>query len=171
MQKRSTLTYPIGTWDVSRVTNMQVMFSGAEAFNVDISKWDMSQVADMTYTFFGVTSFDQTLCGKAWVHSKATQTAMFDGSPGSICGFCSTGIISFLPSHPNSNQPSHIIWYHTRTKPGLVVLGYVMSMYARVYSAYSSPPPSRLRSPSPSCLRLPTCTALEDIGFTTAGVL
>ena len=35
--------------------------------------------------FFQATSFKRTLCGAAWVNSKAAKDYMFDGSPGSIC--------------------------------------------------------------------------------------
>ena len=50
---------PIGEWDVSRVTSMDGMFRDAE-------------------------SFDQKLCGDAWVNSIASKTDMFAGSSGSI---------------------------------------------------------------------------------------
>ena len=86
----------ISKWDVSRVTNMQAMFSSAKSFNIDITKWDVSKVTDMGYMFNGAKSFNQTLCGEAWVSSKATRTAMFDGSLGSICGLCSIHIIFIL---------------------------------------------------------------------------
>ena len=33
---------PIGSWNVSRVTNMEKMFNNARSFNGDISKWDVS---------------------------------------------------------------------------------------------------------------------------------
>ena len=33
--------------DVSRVTDMNSMFSDAKAFNRDLSKWDVSRVEDM----------------------------------------------------------------------------------------------------------------------------
>ena len=31
---------PIGDWDVSKVTDMSMMFYRAELFDQDISKWD-----------------------------------------------------------------------------------------------------------------------------------
>jgi surface protein len=40
----------IGRWDVSNVTNMRSMFSGAP-YNPDISNWDVSNVIDMSYMF------------------------------------------------------------------------------------------------------------------------
>lgn len=49
----------ISTWDVSSVTDMTGMFSGA-SFNGDISKWDVSSVTDMTQMFSGV-SFNQNI--------------------------------------------------------------------------------------------------------------
>merc|ERR1712147_597336 len=57
---------------------------GATAFNGDIAKWDVSSVTNMDDMFEGATSFEQTLCGAAWVHSKATKEGIFVGSSGSI---------------------------------------------------------------------------------------
>ena len=63
---------------------MQSMFSGAASFNADVSNWDVSVVADMRSMFSGTQSFTRTLCGVAWVESKAKKTDMFKGSAGSI---------------------------------------------------------------------------------------
>ena len=74
----------ISKWDVSSVTDMRYMFSHAYSFNRDISKWDVSSVTNMDHMFDHAESFRQTLCGDAWINSKATQDRMFDGSSGSI---------------------------------------------------------------------------------------
>ena len=74
----------LSKWDVSRVKNMRGMFLGATSFNGDVSKWDVSSVRDMSKMFWGATLFKRRLCGTAWIHSKATQTVMFEGSSGSI---------------------------------------------------------------------------------------
>ena len=67
------------------VTDMHSMFSGARAFNADISKWDVSGVTGMTSMFYGSTSFKRVLCGVAWVNSKALgKEDMFEGSSGTI---------------------------------------------------------------------------------------
>ena len=63
---------------------MSNMFRWATSFNCDISKWDVSSVAYMDDMFWHATSFKQTLCGAAWVHSKASKNLMFTNSPGSI---------------------------------------------------------------------------------------
>merc|ERR1712048_1068570 len=88
--------------DVSRVETMQTMFLGessdiyvrvlsggtwftsGSSFNSDVSKWDVSRVTNMWRMFNEASSFNQTLCGEAWVNSKADKTDMFEGSPGSI---------------------------------------------------------------------------------------
>ena len=56
----------------------------AASFNGDISKWDVSNVFTMADMFRGATSFEQTLCGHAWVYSEADQEGMFENSSGSI---------------------------------------------------------------------------------------
>ena len=74
----------LSEWDVSKVTRMWMMFNRAESFNADLSKWDVSKVTNMKQMFHGATSFKQTLCGEAWVNSKADKARMFLTSPGSI---------------------------------------------------------------------------------------
>ena len=80
----------LSKWDVSRVTDMSGMFFQARDFNQDLSKWDVSRVVGMELMFLGATSFQQTLCGEAWVNSKASKVNMFIHSPGiisdTVCG-------------------------------------------------------------------------------------
>ena len=80
----NVFNYTLYNWDVSRVTDMYAMFFYAESFNQDLSNWDVSRVVDMQGMFADASSFQQTLCGKAWVNSKALKVDMFTGSPGSI---------------------------------------------------------------------------------------
>jgi surface protein len=69
----------ISEWDVSKVTDMQYMFSYAAAFNGDISKWDVSKVTDMIYMFAGATSFNGDI--SEWnVSSVTSMPAMFAGA-------------------------------------------------------------------------------------------
>ena len=66
----------IGNWDVSRVTDMSDLFSGAKLFNGDISKWDVSRVTNMNRMFMGATSFQGDL--STWdVSSVTDMTKMF----------------------------------------------------------------------------------------------
>ena len=74
----------LSEWNVGKVTSMSWMFFQARAFNQDLSKWNVGQVANMEMMFNGATSFKQTLCGEAWVNSKANKRFMFDDSGGSI---------------------------------------------------------------------------------------
>merc|ERR1719331_270104 len=74
----------LSKWDVSSVTNMRAMFSAAKSFNQDLSNWDVSRVVNMKSMFLEASSFQQTLCGAAWVNSKASKIDMFKNSPGSI---------------------------------------------------------------------------------------
>ena len=49
----------IGKWNVSRVWNMDNMFSNAFVFNQDIGKWNVSNVSRMPYIFYMAIAFNQ----------------------------------------------------------------------------------------------------------------
>ena len=87
---------------------MFTMFKEATSFNQDLSKWDVSRVTDMDYMFAGATAFKQSLCGEAWVNSKATNNGMFDRSSGSIsttvCGLYSLSTILDASTHTASRR-------------------------------------------------------------------
>ncbi len=51
----------IGQWDVSRVTNMDFLFSGWGSFNENIDQWDMSNVVSAQFMFQSCRSFNQPL--------------------------------------------------------------------------------------------------------------
>jgi surface protein len=48
-------------WDVSNITDMERMFSGAENFTADISNWDVSSVYEMSNMFNGSKKFNRDL--------------------------------------------------------------------------------------------------------------
>ncbi|VVU94357.1 Mycoplasma protein of unknown function, DUF285 [seawater metagenome] len=48
----------ISYWDVSQVTDMSKLFSGARQFNGNISSWDVSKVTNMYGMFAGASSFN-----------------------------------------------------------------------------------------------------------------
>ena len=86
--------YPsLENWDVSNVTNMQYMFSGAysfhpelgiymfdaSSFNQDISKWDTSNVENMSGMFEGAETFNQDIGN--WDTSNVTNMSwMFNSA-------------------------------------------------------------------------------------------
>ena len=66
----------ISNWDVSKVTNMSYMFHVANAFNQDISSWDVSNVTDMSWMFNSANAFNQDI--SSWDVSKVSDmTSMF----------------------------------------------------------------------------------------------
>ncbi|MPV86863.1 BspA family leucine-rich repeat surface protein [Ostreibacterium oceani] len=74
-------------WDVSSVTNMQSMFSGAPNFNQDIGDWDTSSVTNMEAMFSNALNFNQDIGD--WDVSNVTnmegifqQAANFNGDVG-----------------------------------------------------------------------------------------
>ena len=57
----SPFNQTIGSWDVSNVTDMSGMFSGASSFNQEIVNWDVSNVTDMVGMFDEASSFNQVI--------------------------------------------------------------------------------------------------------------
>ena len=55
----------INNWDVSTITVMSNMFNNATSFNQPLNNWDVSNVEQMVSMFAGATNFDGSLAG--WV--------------------------------------------------------------------------------------------------------
>ena len=51
----------IGSWNVSNVEDMGLMFANASSFNQDLSSWNVSNVTSMGGMFYGASSFNQSL--------------------------------------------------------------------------------------------------------------
>ncbi len=69
----------ISEWDVSWVTDMSGMFANAASFNGDISEWDVSGVTDMSDMFAGASSFNGDI--SEWDVSGVTgMSQMFAGA-------------------------------------------------------------------------------------------
>ena len=65
--------------DFRYVTDMSSMFSGATAFNQDISNWDVSNVTNMSYMFYKATAFNQNI-GYWNVSNVSNMRSMFSGA-------------------------------------------------------------------------------------------
>ena len=65
---------PIGDWDVSRVTDMEELFSGYRNFNEPLTNWNVSRVTNMFAMFMHCTNFNQPL--NHWNVSNVIQTSM-----------------------------------------------------------------------------------------------
>jgi len=63
---------PIGLWDVSVVTDIHGLFSGANLFGGDLSNWAVSGVTHMSHLFADATSFNGDI--SKWDLSKVTTT-------------------------------------------------------------------------------------------------
>ncbi len=69
---------PLEKWDVSKVTDMEGMFGGCSAFNQPLNDWTVSQVTNMNGMFWGCSAFNQPL--EKWDVSKVTyMSEMFYG--------------------------------------------------------------------------------------------
>ena len=64
----------ISGWDVSKITNMRSMFSGATSFNRDLSSWNVTKVTDMFCMFKSATSFNQNI--GSWKTGKVAGTGL-----------------------------------------------------------------------------------------------
>ena len=61
---------PLEKWDVSKVTDMEGMFGGCSAFNQPLGEWNVSQVTNMGGMFWDCSAFNQPL--EKWNVSKVT---------------------------------------------------------------------------------------------------
>ena len=82
--RRGETSQPMNTWDVSRVTNMEGLFSGDTVFNEDISDWDTSNVTNMRGMFASCESFNGDL-SKWDVSQVEDMTSMFEDCK-NFCG-------------------------------------------------------------------------------------
>jgi surface protein len=91
--------YPIGTWDVSRVTDFSQVFYPyrnegedypAATFNEDLSQWNVSSTTTMTAMFQDAESFNQDL--SSWdISSVSDMSWMFSGANAFNQNLCSWG--------------------------------------------------------------------------------
>jgi len=75
----SSFNADLSDWDVSNVTNMGYMFQGASSFNADLSDWDVSNVTDMSDMFQGATAFNGAI-GNWEVSNVTDMSYMFQGA-------------------------------------------------------------------------------------------
>ena len=69
---------PIGTWDVSNISNMSQLFCGCSTFNESLENWDVSHVVNMSSMFYGCYTFNQPLAN--WdVSNVVNMEGMFQG--------------------------------------------------------------------------------------------
>ena len=68
----SSFNGDIGDWDTGNVTDMYRIFNGAHSFNQDIGNWDVSNVTNMSGMFNLAISFNQLL--DSWDVSNVTTT-------------------------------------------------------------------------------------------------
>ncbi len=76
--EKMTFAANIDTPDLTKVTDMSMMFRGCRAFNQPLEKWDVSKVTEMSEMFQGCSSFNQSL--NNWnVSNVTTMWAIFSG--------------------------------------------------------------------------------------------
>jgi surface protein len=71
--------YPIGQWNVRKITSFRELFAKKVHFNEDISQWNMSSATDLSYMFWHAHSFAGSL--EQWdVSNVQTMERMFFGA-------------------------------------------------------------------------------------------
>ena len=80
----------LSSWNVSNVTDMGSMFSGAYAFDGDLSSWDVTSVTNMWYMFAFATSFNQELCAWGDRFPYSSTSVIYNIFKGSGCTFQDT---------------------------------------------------------------------------------
>ncbi|HMS31525.1 MAG TPA: BspA family leucine-rich repeat surface protein [Candidatus Saccharibacteria bacterium] len=76
----TAINQPVNNWDVSNVTDMTAAFAGATAFNQPLNNWNVASVNNMAFMFTGATAFNQPL--SSWDVSSVTNMGlMFAGAP------------------------------------------------------------------------------------------
>lgn len=77
-EEATNLYGKIGSWDVSKVENMEGLFKNMEEFNEDISGWNVSNVTNMKSMFEGCKAFNQPI-GSWNVSNVRYMKSMFKG--------------------------------------------------------------------------------------------
>ena len=100
----------IGSWDLSSVEDIELMFYGASSFNQDIGNWDVSRVYGMNYMFSQNNGFYQDLSN--WCVTRISNTPAAFAQYGILnnnasfhprWGTCPTGISTPTGAGTNSN--------------------------------------------------------------------
>jgi surface protein len=88
----SSFNQPIGSWNVSNVTDMSSMFANASAFNQPIGSWNVSNVTNMASMFSGIglstANYDSLLIGWSSISSNETPlkpNVVFSGGNSKYC--------------------------------------------------------------------------------------
>ena len=72
-----TFNQPIGSWNVTALTNMESVFQSCQVFNQPLNSWNVSNVTNMRAMFSGANAFNQSL--NSWNVSNVTNMgAMFN---------------------------------------------------------------------------------------------
>ncbi len=93
----------LSSWDVSQINNMSSTFSGADVFNGDITNWNVGNVVQFASTFNGATLFNQNL-GNWDLSSATTLFWMLNNCGMSITNYDQT-LIGWAAQMVNSNVP------------------------------------------------------------------
>jgi len=83
-QSATSFNQPIGSWNVSSVTNMAYMFYNATAFDQPLSNWKVGSVTTMNSMFFGAIAFNQDISTWERIDSSLSlvsdMNSMFQGA-------------------------------------------------------------------------------------------
>ena len=115
----------LSKWDVSSVTDMNLMFMHATSFDGDLSNWAVPSVTSMSRMFMGATSFNGDI-SKWDVSSVTTMTSMFNSAT-SFNGDISKWDVSKV------TKMNYMFWQATSFKQQLCQAAWVNSKASKIH--------------------------------------
>ena len=111
-RRDSSFNGDLSTWNVGNVTNMVGMFTNASSFNGDISTWNVSKVTLMDGMFYEASSFNKNI--SSWdVSNVTTMRGMFYSTTDfnqDLSGWCVTNIASEPIDFSQLSENKKPIW-------------------------------------------------------------
>jgi len=144
------------------VGNLDRVFESSTSFNIDLSPWDISSVTYMYYMFSGATAFNQVLC---WSTSGKVPTNMFASSSGSAstsAAKCACVAGEYYTGTACATCASGYVSYGKTEACVACASGYTSNVDHT--ACVDQPDPTALPAPAPTALPAPMPTSIPAEG-------